>query len=144
MLQTDEAFRLHEIISDRLYTVRHDLFNEDCLKGITTVINLSSNDDIFSQRLKDNRMFLAWDMAQDVDEKSFEGLVRFCSSIMRGEKTSILLIGFQDTIDVISACIVREHLGCKPEIALGIVRENRTKCMTQSELLETVFKYRIS
>lgn len=133
---------MHEVMAGRLFTTRHNMFTPSDLVGRTLVVNLSSDVDLVA--LSYGHMVMAWPMEEDVEERVFEGLIRMCSSVMKGKEQSVLLIGHQDTVDVVASCIIREHLGCKPEIAIGIVRENRRNCMNKSELLETIFKYKIS
>jgi len=134
---------VHEIISKRLYTSRADVFNREDLEGKSVVVDLSGEAKI-PQACKSECIYLRWDMDTDVDEHAFEGLVRFCACMMRAQKTAVLIIGHQDTVDVIAACAMREYLGCNGKIAVGILRESRSSALSKTVLLNTVLNYKVS
>jgi len=133
---------MHEVISGRLYTARKDVFDPGALKGASVVVDLSGDPKMISK--SPQYIYMYWDMPDDVDGVAFSTLVRMCAGMMKVKALSVLLVGHKDTIDVLATCIVMEYLGCKPKIALGIVRENRTNCMDKGELVETVVNYTIS
>ena len=131
-----------EVISKRLYLAREDVFAKADLKSVTVIVNLSSNAKLIPQSEK--AVNLRWDIGEEVEQGMFEALVRYCAAMMKAPSQTVLLVGFHDTVDLIAACILREYLGCKPEIALGILRTSRPKCLTKTALLETVNSYKIS
>ena len=136
-----------EVVSGRLYLAREDVIGKAELKTATVVIDLSActkgskNADIGSWN---GAVHLRWDIGDDVEEKMFESLVRLVAGMMKAPKQCVALIGHHDTIDVLAACVLREYLGCKPEIAVAILREARPKCLHKPDLVETVCNYHIS
>jgi hypothetical protein len=114
----------------------------DSFDGMTAVVNLSDTHDNVPNL--EAYLYTHWSMGRDVDEAAFDGLIRFITTLLRGKGFKVLVIGHQDTIDVVATCVLREYLGCTPEVALGIMRIDRPQCMTRSELLETVFSYKIT
>ena len=134
---------MHEIIPKRLYTSRRDIFNKADLDGKAVIVDLSGEAQI-PLPPKTNYIYLHWDMDADVDEHAFGGLIQFCASMMRAQKTAVLIIGHQDTVDVVAGCILREHLGCSGKIAVGILRESKSNALNKQELLDTVLNFKIS
>lgn len=132
-----------EVISGRLYLAREDVLGKADIKAATVVLDLSSRSKS-SAFSSDVAVHMRWDIGDDVEEKMFEALVRFAGGMMKSPKQVVVLVGHHDTIDVTAACILREYLGCKPEIAIGILREARPKCLSKPDLVETVCNYRIS
>ena len=131
-----------EVITGRLYLAREDVFSRADLKQVTVVVNLSSNNNLLAPDCK--KVNLRWDIGDDVEEKMFENLVRYCAGVMKAPKQCLAIIGHHDTVDVVAACVLREYLGCKTSIALGIMRGKRTKCLTKESLVSTIDSYRIS
>jgi hypothetical protein len=132
---------VHEVISGRLYTARKDVFTKSDLIGMTVVIDLGTE---IHHTVPENKVYFHWAVEDDVEERAFEGLIRMIGSYMNATGHCVLIVGHPDTVDVVATCAVREYLGCKPEVALGIVREHRPKALTKSELLETIFRYKPS
>jgi predicted RNase H-like nuclease len=87
---------------------------------------------------------MRWNIGDDVEEHMFEALVRFAANMMKAPKQVVVIVGHKDTIDVCAACVLREYLGCRPEIAISILREARPKCLNKPDLVETVCNYIIS
>ena len=133
---------LHEVVAERLYTVSDENFKPEYLSGITTVIDMSGKMGIIPSPEKYLRV--VWSTEDNVDEGQFEGVVRLVSSSMKGRKQKVLLVGHQDTVDTVATCVMREFIGCDPQVALDVMRSYRPNCMTKSELIETVFKYKPS
>jgi len=139
----EQGYIVHEIISKRLYISRKDVYSKEDLEGKAVVVDLSGEAKI-PQTCKSECIYLRWDMDADVDEHAFEGLVRFCACMMRAPKTAVLIVGHQDTVDVVAACAMREYLGCNGKIAVGILRESRSNALSKQTLLETVMNYKVS
>lgn len=133
-----------EIVSGRLYLAREDVFGKADIESATVIVDLSSNAKVTNSGAPAGAMYVRWDVGDDVEERMFEALVRFCAGIMRSPKQIVLIVGHHDTIDVIAACVLREYLGCKPEIAVSILRAARPKCLSKPDLLETLINYKIS
>jgi hypothetical protein len=132
-----------EVVSGRLYLAREDVMGKAELKSATTVIDLSSKAKMPAGTWGGS-VYLRWDIGDDAEEKMFEALVRLIAGIMKAPKQVVALVGHHDTLDIIAACVLREYLGCKPEIAISILREARPKCLTKSDLIATVANYKIS
>lgn len=135
---------MHEIVHGRLFTVRGDMVSKSDLKDIRVIVNLTGNPEVLSSCERSGSVRICWSIEDEVDDNAFAGLIRMCACMMKAESYSVVIVGPQDTADAVAACVVMEYLGCKPEIAIGIVRHGRTKCLSKSELLETIMKYRIS
>ena len=133
-----------EIVSGRLYLAREDVFSKAEARSASVIVDLSSGVKAAASGLVDNCIYMRWNIGDDVEEKMFEALVRFCAGVMRSPKQSVLIVGHHDTIDVTAACVLREYLGCKPEIAMSILREARPKCINKPDLIDTVKNYKIS
>ena len=133
-----------EVVSGRLYLAREDVIGKSDLKAATVVIDLSSGAKGTSLGAWNGSVFLRWDIGGDVEEQMFESLIRLIAVMIKAPRQSVALIGHHDTIDVVAACVLREYLGCKPEIAISILRESRPKCLTKPDLINTVSNYRIS
>lgn len=131
-----------EVIPNRLYLAREDVFNKVDMKKISIVINLSSNPKLICPCGK--YINLRWNIGDNVEEKMFEALVRFCAGAIKAPKQCLALIGHHDTVDVLAACVLRDYLGCATSIALGMMWEKRPKCLTKPGLVETVEQYKIS
>lgn len=133
---------LHEVIGGKLYTVSEKSFKPDHLDEITAVVNLSGE----GYMLPDQERFvcLTWTTDNDVQECQFEAAVRFCASVMKGKTQRVLIVGHQDTVDTVATCVLREFMGCDAQTALSVIRNQRPTCMTKSELVETVFKFKPS
>jgi predicted RNase H-like nuclease len=132
-----------EVVSGRLYLAREDVLSKSDLKSATVILDLSSKSRSSLGSL-DSCVYMRWDIGDDVEEKMFEALVRFSAGMMKAPKQVVVLVGHHDTIDVTAACILREYLGCRPEIAISILREARPKCLNKPDLVETICNYRIS
>jgi hypothetical protein len=132
-----------EVVSGKLYLAREDVLGKSELKSATVVIDLSSGSKHVSDSWEGS-VYLRWNIGEDVEEKMFEALIRMVSGVMKAPKQTIALVGHHDTIDVVAACVLREYLGCKPEIAISILREARPKCLNKPDLISTVGNYRIS
>jgi hypothetical protein len=135
---------MHEIVQGRLFTVRADMAAKSDLKDVKVIVNLCGNPEVFPPCFRSKSVSVCWDMEDEVDDHAFTGLIRMCACMMKAQEYSVAIVGPQDTADAIAACVVMEYLGCRPEIAIGIVRRGRTKCLSKSELLETILKYKIS
>jgi hypothetical protein len=133
---------LHEIVKAKLYSVDSKKLLIDHLAGVTTIVNVSGNPDIVPDY--NAYQYLYWMTDKKVNASQFEGVVRMVSSTIKGSNMRVLLIGYQDTVDTIATCVLREYLGCDTETALRVMRKHRKTCMTKSELLETAFKYKLS
>lgn len=133
-----------EIVSGRLYLVREDVVGKAEFKTNSVVIDLSSSSKVLSAAMDASAIYMRWNIGDDVEERQFEALIRFAANMMKSPKQSVVLVGHKDTIDVCAACILREYLGCKPEIAISILREARPSCLNKSDLIETVYNYCIS
>lgn len=131
-----------EIVEGRLYAISHDDFVPDHLEAVTVLVNLSDDKDLVMPG--DGIMNILWSTGDTVDEKVLEGLVRLCSSSMRGMRQRVLLVGAQDAIDTVAACILREYMGCSAVDALTIMRSEHPECMKKTELAETVLRYKPS
>lgn len=132
-----------EIVAGRLYLAREDVISKVDLRASTIVVDLSSKAKNIAA-LADGSVYLRWDIGGDVEERMFESLVRFVAGMMKAPKQVVAIVGHHDTIDVMAACVLREYLGCKPEIAISILREARPKCLNKPDLVETVGNYQIS
>lgn len=133
---------LHEVIDGKLYTVSESSFKPEHLDEVTAIVNLSGE----SSMIPDQERFvcLTWTTDNDVQECQFEAAVRFCASVMKGKMQRVLLVGHQDTVDTVATCVLREFMGCDAPTALSVIRSQRPTCVTKSELVETVFKYKPS
>lgn len=132
-----------EVLPKRLFIARKDVFVKADVTGMTFVIDLSGDPKLLGSP-KDHCIYTYWNVGDDLSETLFQAMVRFCSAILVQDGSSVLVVGHQDTIDVVAACVIMENLGVKPEIAVSILRESRPKCLNRSELLETVLGYHIS
>ena len=130
------------IIKDRLYTIRHDLLKPEHFENITAIFNLSDKKDLVLNPEK--YIYTYWMTDKNVDEDIFFAIIRYCSALMKCDNQRVLLIGYQDAVDTMAACVVREYTGCDAKIALEVTRASRPFCLTKSELIETVFNYKIS
>lgn len=138
-----QASNMIEVVAGRLYLAREDVISKADIKSATVVIDLASKSRAAINSF-DGFVYLRWDIGEDVEEKMFEALVRLVAGVMKAPKQAVVLVGHHDTIDVTAACVLREYLGCKPEIAIGILREARPKCLNKPDLVDTVSNYRIS
>lgn len=131
-----------EIVEGRLYAVSFENFIPDHLDAVTVLVNMTEEVDLILPG--EGIMNILWSTGDVVDERVLEGLVRLCSSAMRGIRQRVLLVGAQDAIDTISACILREYMGCSAVDALRIMREGHPECLKKTELAETVLRFRPS
>lgn len=133
-----------EVVAGRLYLSREDVIGKADFKAATVVIDLAANPRAGNILTGEGTIHLRWNIGDDVEERMFEALVRFAANMMKSPKQVVVLVGHRDTIDVCAACILREYLGCKAEIAISILRESRPKCLNKPDLVETVVNYTIS
>ena len=133
---------LHEVIDAKLYTVAEDKFRDEYLDEVTAVLNLSGDNSLIPNQEK--FVCLNWTTDDNVQECQFEAAVRFCASVMKGKMQRVLIVGHQDTVDTVATCVLREFMGCDAKTALNVMRNHRLSCVTKSELVETVFKYKPS
>lgn len=133
-----------EVVTGRLYLAREDVIGKAEFKPNSVIIDLCSSSKISASAHADGTIYLRWNIGDDVEEKQFEALVRFAANMMKSPRQSVVLVGHKDTIDVCAACVLREYLGCRPEIAISILREARPKCLNKPDLVETVINYAIS
>jgi predicted RNase H-like nuclease len=133
-----------EVVASRLYLAREDVIGKAEFKANSVVIDLSASSKVAAAAAHDNAIYLRWNIGDDVEERQFEALVRFAAGMMKSPRQCVVLVGHKDTIDVCAACVLREYLGCRPEIAISILREARPKCLNKPDLVETVCNYKIS
>lgn len=134
--------KVREVIERRLYTVTSEDYSEKDLEGVTVLVNLGESP--YLTRNVGRYLCIFWATEENVDQAAFEGLIRLCGSSMKGKKQRVLIVGHQDVVDVVAACVLREYLGASARAAVGIIRRGRKKCMLQSGLVETVRSYRPS
>ena len=131
-----------EIIANRLYTVTEEGFDEGDLIGTTAIINLTGDQDLITEA--EAYMYLCWATEDQVDQAMLHGLVKLCSSVMKGKEQRVLIVGTQETIDTIAACVLKEYIGCNSTKAIDIVREGRKYCLNKNILIETINGYKPS
>lgn len=132
-----------EIVEGRLYTVPYEQFRKTHLKGVTVLVNLTNDPDLLLTQ--DGAMTVQWWAADNVDERVLEGLVRLISSAMKGTRQKVLLVGAQDAVDTVSACVLREYTGAHDLAAISAVRRARGgDSLTRPGLRETIKRYRPS
>jgi hypothetical protein len=131
-----------EIVEGRLYSSAYDDFSAALLSSVTILVDIGG--DLDEAASGDGAITVRWASGDDVDEKVLEGLTRLCASAMRGSGQKILLVGDQNAIDILAACVLREYLGCKASEALEIMRRDRPECLVKGRLAETVVRYRPS
>jgi hypothetical protein len=130
-----------ELVEGRLYSIALDELGTEHLDGVTVLINMS--DDIGLSDLG-VPVTLTWVSNDNVEERVLEGVVRLCSSSMKGGRQKVLLVGSQDAIDTLAACILREYIGCTAGQVFTIMREGHPDCLQKHELMETILKYKPS
>ncbi len=133
---------LHEVVVGKLYTVNSDELKYDHLEQVTALVDLSGDPELIDDR--ERYLYISWTTSDDVDEGQFEGVVRFCSSVMKSKGQRVLVVGHQDVVDTVATCVLREFVGCDAQTALDVMRQHRQNSMTKSELVETVLKYKPS
>ena len=133
---------LHEVVVGKLYTVDHQNLQMEHLNDVTALVDLSGEGGLIEDRSR--YVCVTWSASEDVDEEQLEGVIRFCSSVMKGKDQRVLVVGHQDTVDTIATCVLREFVGCDSQTALDVIRQHRPNSMTKSELVETVFRYKPS
>ena len=138
----EESHEVREIVAGRLYTIVEDGFSEDLLEDVTVLIDLSKDPGLTIN--SGSCLLVSWATSSDVDQNIFEGLVRLCASSMMGKSQRVLVVGAQDTIDTVAACVLKEYLGCNSQTAVNIIREGRTFCLNKSMLIETINGYKPS
>lgn len=133
---------LHEVVVGKLYTVSTKNLKANHFSDVTTVIDMSGEKGTVVGPEK--YLCLTWATSDNVDEGQFEGVIRFCSSVMKSKGQRVLVIGHQDTVDTVATCVLREFVGCDAQTSLDVMRSHSKNCMTKSELVETVLRYRPS
>lgn len=137
----DGAVKPREIVENRLYSIAIEDIGATHLLGMTVLVNMSEDISLSEFSVP---MILNWNSGDDVDERVLDGVVRMCSSAMKGTGQRVMLTGSQDSIDTIAACILREYLGCSAGVAFSIMRDGNPGCLQKRELTETVLKFRPS
>lgn len=132
---------VREIIEGRLYSIVTESFTVDNLAGVSVMVNMSGDRELHELTVP---LEVFWSADSDVDERVLEGIVRMCASSMRGIAQKVLLVGEQDAIDTIAACVLREYLGCPASAAMDIMRYEHPGCLQKHALIETVLKFRPS
>lgn len=140
--QQPPADPLHEVVVGKLYTVSWQELKHEHLEKVTALVDLSGEPELIDER--DRYLYVSWTTSDNVDEGQFEGVVRFCSSVMKSKGQRVLVVGHQDVVDTVATCVLREFVGCDPQTALDVMRQHRQNSMTKSELVETVFRYKPS
>ena len=133
---------LHEVVVGKLYTINYKSLKPEHFDDVTAVVDLSGEAGLIDE--PGRYVCVTWATSENVDEGQFEGVVRFCSSVMKGRGQRVLVLGHQDTVDTIATCVLREFVGCDAQTALDVIRSHRSNSMTKSELVETVFRYKPS
>ena len=134
--KTKQYPKSREIIAGRLYTSSADTFNRGQLTGITIFLILGGNIDI-AKEVKD-MVRIYWTAENEVDERVLEGVVRMCSAAMKGRRQRVLIVGEDDAIDTVAACVLREYLGCDAAAALTVIRKNDPKRLSVQQLIGVV------
>ena len=132
---------ISEVIEGRLYVVSRSDLEASHLDDITVVVDMG---DVSNESYSDDVLVISWPTEEHVDEKVLEGIVRLCSSAMRGVDQKILLIGSSESVDTVAACVVREYLGCSAIVAMKVLRESRPDAINKPTLAETIVRYKPS
>ncbi len=131
-----------EVIEGRLFLSDTASFHAGQLHGISVLVILGGSSELGTDA-KD-LVRVSWTCENEVDEKVLEGVVRMCASAMKGREQSVLLVGDDDAIDTIAACIIREYLGCGAQTAIGIVRQDDPKRLSRQGLVAAVTNFKPS
>jgi hypothetical protein len=130
-----------ELVEGRLYSIALDELGTEHLDGVTVLVNMSDDIGLADIGVP---VTLTWTADDNVEERVLEGVVRLCSSAMKGGKQRVLLVGSQDAVDVLGACVLREYTGCTAGQVFPIMREGHPNSLQKRELMETVLKFRPS
>lgn len=137
-----ESVGLRKIVENKLYTISEDGYDDGALNKVTAIVNLTTDPGLVVE--PEPFLYVCWSTSRNVNRETWEGLVRLCSSMIKGKDQRVLVIGLQATIDTLAACVLREYLGVNAETAVLIIRTNRTHCLNQSILIETINGYKPS
>jgi hypothetical protein len=130
------------VVRDRLYTICESSFCVEHLAAVTVIVTLGEVDDLTTGRK--NLLRASWVEENEVDEMALEGLIRMCASAMKGKGQRVLLVGNQDTVDTLSACVLREYMGCNADVAISLLRVERPKCLAHDDLVEVIKRFKPS
>ena len=129
-----------EIITCRLFSAPREKLLDKDLKGMTAVFDTMVEP--LGIKLADDVIYMSWPTDDNVDEKVFYAMVVWAAMMIKGKGQKLLITGTGDAVDVLSACIMREYLGCDAITVLKIMREHKEGCLTKTELIQTVMTYR--
>lgn len=132
-----------DVLSGRVYALDHLRF--DPLRDLTRATMLVWLGD-GPPDLQDMKppITLMWDAPDSVDEWVLAGLIRLCSAAVRGQDQRVVIVGTHDSINTVSACILREYLGCDAKTAISMMRAAGMKGEMRPELLQTIENYRLT
>lgn len=130
-----------ELVEGRLYSIALEELGTEHLEGVTVLINMSDDPGLAEVGVP---VVLNWMADDNVEERLLEGVVRFCSSAMKGKAQRVLLVGSQDAVDVVAACVLREYTGCTAGQVFTIIRDGHPQALQKHELMETVLRFRPS
>lgn len=130
-----------EIVDGRLSSVSFDDFTSDHANGATILVSMGDDRGMADLPVP---LVITWSADDNVDERVLEGIIRFCSSAMKGVDQKVLLVGTQDAIDTVAACILREYMGVSAGVAFSIMRNGHPDCLQKHELTDTVLNFKPS
>lgn len=126
---------MQKVITDRLYSVSVDHAMPEHLRDVTLLIDMGSG---FPAKISSDAMMVRWPAGENVDEQLLIGLVALCARTIRSKGQRVLLVGSQEAIDVLAACILRAYVGCDSDTAIKIIRDGNPARLREPALLETV------
>lgn len=130
-----------EAVPGRLYCVEAERWNAAHVSNVTIVVDLTA----VGVELGNARLLrVTWPAEENVDEGVLEGLVRFCSSAMKGVDQRVVLVGSLDAITTVAACVLKEYLGLDGASALAVLRATTARGLAEPALIQTVDRYRPS
>lgn len=130
-----------EIIEGKLRSISYDDFSVEHVDGVTVLVSMGDERGMTDLPVP---FVVTWSAEDAVDERLLEGIVRFASCAMKGINQQVLLVGTQDAIDTIAACVLREYMGASAGVAFAIMRNGHPNCLQKHELTETVLNFKPS
>lgn len=132
---------VREIVPRRLYAVDSEHFQARHSTEATVVVVMGPP---LQLEHRSDRPVLTWEAADNVDQRVLEGVVRFVSSSMQGSEQRVLLVGNDDAVDTVAACVLREYTSCSPMTAIGVIRKAGANRLANPDLVATIMSYKLT
>lgn len=130
-----------EAIAGRLYFVDGERWSAAQAPSATVVVDLTAAGVELGNA---SLLRVRWPVEENVDELVLEGVVRFCSSAMKGASQRVVIVGSLEAVTTLSACVLKEYLGLNGASAIAVLRATTARGLTEPVLIQTVDRYRPS